>query len=45
MEEQFNTHVTVIPESEDGAIKLTAEIQSLKENLEKMSQDVTSLKS
>ncbi len=37
MEEQFNQYVAVIPESDETAIQLTAEIQNLKESLEKES--------
>ena len=43
-EEKFNQHVAVIPESDEVAIQLTAEIQSLKESLDKESEKLTEVK-
>ena len=44
MEEQFNAHVAVIPETDQAALQLTTDIQSLKDSLEKMNQQIGQLK-
>lgn len=40
MEEQFNQCVSIIPESDEGAIKLTGEINKLKDDLEKANREL-----
>ena len=44
MEEQFNAHVAVIPESDAAALQLTSDIQQLKDSLEKMNLKLNELK-
>jgi len=44
MEEQFNAHVAVIPESDDAALQLTTDILGLKDSLEQMSAKLSQLK-
>ena len=44
MEEQFNAHVAVIPESDAAALQLTSDIQQLKDSLEKMNWKLNELK-
>lgn len=44
MEEQFNAHVAVIPETDQAALQLTTDIQALKETLERMNQQINQLK-
>ena len=39
MEEQFNQCVALIPETDEGVIKLTEEIQRLKESLDDAGKD------
>jgi hypothetical protein len=40
MEEQFNSHVAVIPETDQAALQLTTDIQTLKDALEKMNLQI-----
>ena len=44
MEEQFNAHVAVIPETDQAALQLTTDIQALKDTLERMNQQINQLK-
>jgi chromosome segregation ATPase len=44
MEEQFNAHVAVIPETDQAALQLTTDIQALKDTLERMNLQINQLK-
>ena len=44
MEEQFNSHVAVIPETDQAALQLTTDIQTLKDALEKTNLQINQLK-